>query len=82
MSGQVAHIAEGVPGRFTLWVLGVLATLVAALSPETRAMLTRLQAALAAPIVESGDEAHMPYGPELEVVFVREDGVWRIEDPD
>jgi hypothetical protein len=49
---------------------------------ETRAMLTRLQAALGAPIVESGDEAHMPYGPDQEVVFVREDGVWRIEDPD
>jgi hypothetical protein len=49
---------------------------------ETRAMLARLQAALAAPIVESGEEAHMPYGPDHEVVFVREDGVWRIEDPD
>jgi hypothetical protein len=49
---------------------------------ETKAMLARLQAALAAPIVESGDEAHMPYGPEQEMVFVREDGVWRIEDPD
>jgi hypothetical protein len=24
----------------------------------------------------------MPYGPEQEVVFLREDGVWRIEDPD
>jgi hypothetical protein len=49
---------------------------------ETKAMLARLQAALAAPIVESGDEAHMPYGSDLEMVFVREDGVWRIEDPD
>ena len=49
---------------------------------ETRALLTRLQAALGAPIVETGDEAHMPYGPEQEMVFVREDGVWRIEDPD
>lgn len=49
---------------------------------ETKAMLTRLQAALTAPIVESGDEAHMPYGQEMEMVFVREDGVWRIEDPD
>ena len=49
---------------------------------ETKAMLSRLQAALAAPIVESSDEAHMPYGPEHEVVFVREDGIWRIEDPD
>jgi len=49
---------------------------------EARGLLTRLQAALAGPIVESGDEAHMPYGPEQEVFFVREDGVWRIEDPD
>jgi hypothetical protein len=49
---------------------------------ETRALLTRLQAAVAAPIVEAGDEAHLPYGPEQEVLFVREDGVWRIEDPD
>ena len=49
---------------------------------ETRGLLSRLQAALGAPIVEAGDEAHMPYGPEQEVVFVREDGVWRIEDPD
>jgi hypothetical protein len=49
---------------------------------ETRALLARLQAALGAPIVETGDEAHMPYGPEQEMVFLREDGVWRIEDPD
>lgn len=49
---------------------------------EARGLLSRLQAAIGAPIVESGDEAHMPYGPEQEVVFVREDGVWRIEDPD
>jgi hypothetical protein len=49
---------------------------------ETRGLLARLQGALTAPIVESGDEAHMPYGPEQEVVFVHEDGVWRIEDPD
>lgn len=49
---------------------------------ETRALLARLQRALAAPIVESGDEAHMPYGPDQEVVLVREDGLWRIEDPD
>ena len=49
---------------------------------EARGLVARLQAALGAPIVESGDEAHMPYGSEQEVVFVREDGVWRIEDPD
>jgi hypothetical protein len=49
---------------------------------EARGLLSRLHAAIGAPIVEAGDEAHMPYGPEQEVVFVREDGVWRIEDPD
>ena len=32
MSGRVADIAGGVPGRFTLWLLGVLATLVSALA--------------------------------------------------
>jgi hypothetical protein len=46
------------------------------------ALLGRLRAAAGAPIVESGDEAHMPYGPEHEVRFVREDGRWKIEDPD
>jgi hypothetical protein len=32
MSRPAAQIASGVPGRFTLWVLGVLATLVSALA--------------------------------------------------
>jgi hypothetical protein len=35
-----------------------------------------------APIVESGDEARLPYGPEQEVRFVREDGRWKVESPD
>jgi hypothetical protein len=48
---------------------------------DTRALLSRLRAAIAAPIVESGDDAHMPYG-EQEVHFVREDGLWKVEDPD
>jgi hypothetical protein len=48
---------------------------------DTRALIARLRTAIAAPIVESGDEAHMPYG-EQEVHFVREDGLWKIEDPD
>ena len=46
------------------------------------ALLARLRAAAAAPIVESGDEAHMPIGPNREVRFVREDGRWKIEDPE
>jgi hypothetical protein len=32
MSGHVAHLTDGVPGRFTLSILGVLATLVSALA--------------------------------------------------
>jgi hypothetical protein len=47
-------------------------------------LLERLRAAVAAgaPIVELGDEAHMPYGDRYEMRFVREDGAWKIEDPD
>jgi hypothetical protein len=46
------------------------------------ALLGRLRAALSTPIVESGDEAHLPLGPEQEVRFVREDGLWRVDDLD
>jgi hypothetical protein len=45
------------------------------------ALLARLRAAADAPIVESGEEAHMPYGPDQEVRFIREDGRWKIESP-
>jgi hypothetical protein len=49
---------------------------------ENAQLLARLRAAMRAPIVEAGDEAHMPYGERAEVLFVREDGAWKIEDPD
>jgi hypothetical protein len=49
---------------------------------EHLALLARLRAAAAVPIVESGDEAHMPYGPEQEVRFIREGGRWKVESPD
>jgi hypothetical protein len=51
---------------------------------ENAQLLVRLRAAVSAntPIVEVGDEAHMPYGERYEVRFVREDGAWKIEDPD
>jgi hypothetical protein len=50
---------------------------------ENLKLLERLRAAVAsAPIVELGDEAHMPYGEGQEARFVREDGAWKIEDPD
>jgi hypothetical protein len=45
-------------------------------------LLARLRAALGAPIVETGDEARLPYGQGSEVRLVREDGLWKIEDPD
>jgi hypothetical protein len=51
-------------------------------SSENAALLARLRAAIRAPIVETGDEAHMPYAERAEVLFVREDGAWKIEDPD
>jgi hypothetical protein len=49
---------------------------------ENARLLARLRAAIRAPIIEAGDEAHMPYGDRSEVRFVREDGRWKIEDPD
>lgn len=49
---------------------------------ETRQMIRLLQANLDNPIETQGDEARMPYGERFEVKFVREDGVWKIADPD
>jgi len=49
---------------------------------ENAQLLARLRAALGAPIVETGDEARMPYGAGAEARLVREDGAWKIEDPD
>lgn len=49
---------------------------------ENAALLAGLRDALGAPIVEVGDEARLPYGPGREARLVREDGAWKIEDPD
>jgi hypothetical protein len=49
---------------------------------ELAALLKRLKENLGAPIRISDDRASMPYGDRFEVRFVREDGVWKIEDPD
>jgi hypothetical protein len=49
---------------------------------ENGALLARLRAALAAPIAEVGDEAHLPYPPDKEVRLIREGGEWKVEDPD
>jgi hypothetical protein len=49
---------------------------------ENTQLLARLRTAVRAPIVETGDEARLPYGERAEVHFVREDGLWKIENPD
>ena len=47
---------------------------------ENRKRLAELRASIGAPIVETGDEARMPYGDNSEARFVREDGLWKVED--
>lgn len=49
---------------------------------EVERLVSNLRAALDNPIEEVGERATMPYGDRFRVQFVREDGVWRIEDPD
>jgi hypothetical protein len=49
---------------------------------ENQKLLQQLKANIGAPIVETGDEARMPYGDGAEVRFLLEDGLWKIEDPD
>lgn len=49
---------------------------------EIERLLAHLRAALDNPIEEVGDRATMTYGDRFRVQFVRENGVWRIEDPD
>ncbi|MBI2893233.1 MAG: hypothetical protein HYY06_06740 [Deltaproteobacteria bacterium] len=49
---------------------------------KTMALLQNLRAHLDDPIETAGDRATMQYAEGFTVQFVREDGVWRIEDPD
>ncbi len=49
---------------------------------EVGSLIKNLKANLNAPIHVAGDTANMPYGEKFEVRFVREDGIWKIEDPD
>ncbi len=49
---------------------------------EVERLLENLRANLDAPIEEVGDRATMPYGDRFTAEFVREDGIWKIEDPD
>ena len=47
---------------------------------ENRKRLAELRANIGATIVETGDEARMPYGDNSEARFVREDGLWKVEE--
>jgi hypothetical protein len=45
-------------------------------------MMRLLTANLDNPIDVEGDKARMPYGDRYEVKFLKEDGIWKIRDPD
>jgi hypothetical protein len=49
---------------------------------QNRALLKELRQSLGARIAEEGDEAFMTYGSNRQVRFVREEGLWRIENPE
>jgi hypothetical protein len=49
---------------------------------EVVQMMRMLSANLENPIEQDGDKARMPYGERFEVKFVREDGLWKVSDPD
>ncbi|MCC7537388.1 MAG: hypothetical protein IT379_14290, partial [Deltaproteobacteria bacterium] len=49
---------------------------------DVERLMTNLRAHLDDPIEVVGDRATMHYAERFAVQFVREDGVWRIEDPD
>jgi hypothetical protein len=49
---------------------------------ENQKLLKALRDHVNAAIVETGDEARMPYAETAEIRFLREDGVWKIEDVD
>jgi hypothetical protein len=45
-------------------------------------MIRLITANLDNAIEQEGDKAHMTYGDRYDVKFIREDGVWKIKDPD
>ena len=49
---------------------------------EAERLIHNLQAHIDAPIEIIGERATMPYGDRMRVQFVREDGRWKIEDPE
>ena len=49
---------------------------------EIERLIANLRAHLDNPIEQVGDRATMPYGERYTAVLVREDGLWKVEDPD
>ena len=49
---------------------------------EIERLVSNLRAHLDNPIEQVGDRATMPYGERYTAVMVREDGLWKVEDPD
>ncbi len=49
---------------------------------ESERMMNAIEQHLEAPISEQGATARMPYGDRFEVKFVREDGLWKLQDLD
>ena len=49
---------------------------------EVQRLIASLRSSLEAPIEVVGDRATMSYGERFTVQFVREEGIWKIEDPD
>lgn len=49
---------------------------------QVERMLSNLRASLGNPIEIVGDHATMAYGERLRVQFVREDDLWKVEDPE
>jgi hypothetical protein len=49
---------------------------------EIERLLSNLRSHLDQPIEVAGNHATLPYGQRMRVQFLREDGVWKIEDPE
>lgn len=77
-------ILRFVPGEYrrTMTVQQIRAMFEGEQRTRTLALLQNLRAHLDEPIEVTGDRASMQYAEGYTVLFVREDGLWRIEDPD
>jgi hypothetical protein len=49
---------------------------------QVETLMNTLEANIEEPITERGNNARMQYGERFEVKFVKEDGVWKLQDLD